>query len=608
MTSTLTRPLEGPLSSEKSKLLLHDPLTRSVASAVYDAVLKLFSTLGIVAVESITLPLIYRSIVPPPNPTLGDMAVPCFLVSKSIKKSPAQAAELLAQILEGSAIGSFKNTGPYLNVRIAETSLHEHALHAVLSQKLFERPLTENPPVTMFEFSQPNTHKELHVGHMRNICLGDALARCARYIGIPVVTATFPGDVGTHVARCLWYLKYRNKESIPENNKGAWLGTMYSKGTAQLESEENTPADAENKAALTAILKQLEEKQGEFFDLWKTTREWSLELLNTAYTWAKVSFDRWYWESEFDSPSVSLVKDLYSQGKLIKSEGAIGVDLTAKKLGFCMLLKSDGNGLYATKDFLLAQKKFADFKLDKSIYLVDARQSFHFQQVFAALDAYGFEHAHDCYHLAYNYVELPDGPMSSRKGNIIPLTLLIDRMEQTITERYLSRYTETWTAEEVRHTAQLVGQAAIKFGMNQMEPNTKIVFDMEKWLRLDGDSGPYIQYTCARIRSILRKTSATSMDTFDATLLTTSREREIINALGQFNDVVVRVVETLKTNLLTDYLTTLARLFNAYYAQEKIASDDTIALSNARIALSKAIDIALTKGLSLLGIDTPERM
>src|SRR5690606_16304040 len=232
--------------------------------------------------------------------------------------------------------------GPYLNFFFDFNVIAEQLIPSIVDESFFKQKLSENMPKTMVEYSQHNTHKELHVGHMRNLCYGDALVRLHRYAGFDIISSTFPGDVGTHVAKCLWYLKYHYKGEIPTERKGAWLGTLYTAGHNKLEDERGTDNEAANREQLTSILKQLEQKSGEFYDLWKTTREWSIELMNEVYKWANVSFDVWYWESEVDSSSVKLAREYQAKGLFVEDQGAVGIDLSDYKLGFCMLLKTDG--------------------------------------------------------------------------------------------------------------------------------------------------------------------------------------------------------------------------------------------------------------------------
>ncbi len=349
--------------------------------------LKLAERIRQACTNELTINEIYSQLVEPPNLELGDLAFGCFALAKMRRKGPPQIAQELKTLISTDQwLEKVEAVGPYLNFRLSPEAFGEDLLQSILSGEFFKQKLTENNPKIMVEYSQPNTHKELHVGHMRNACLGDALVKTMRYAGYDVISSTFPGDVGTHVAKCLWYLKFHNQEQTPIKGRGEWLGKIYSRAHLKLEDEEKTPAGEENKKQLTEILRQLESKQGEYFQQWKETREWSVELMKDVYAWAGVTFDQWYWESEVDSSSVQYVKELYSQGRLQKSEGAIGLDLSADNLGFCLLLKSDGTGLYATKDIELAKRKFQDFKIDKSIYVVDMRQALHFKQVFKVLE------------------------------------------------------------------------------------------------------------------------------------------------------------------------------------------------------------------------------
>lgn len=541
-----------------------------------------------------------------PSKEAGDLAFPLFIVAKEAKTNPAQAAKTLeAELGELPAfIASKAAAGPYLNFFFNFNVVAEKLIPAIVSGETFKLKLTENPPRTMIEYSQPNTHKELHVGHMRNLCLGDSLIKLHRYCGFDIVSSTFPGDVGTHVAKCLWYLKFHYKGEAPTARRGAWLGSMYSTAHNKLEEERNTPAEEKNREQLTMILKQLEQKSGEFYDLWKVTREWSIELMNEVYNWAQVNFDVWYWESEVDSDSVKLAREYQQKGLFIEDKGCVGIDLSDYKLGFCMLLKTDGNGLYATKDIELARRKFLNYKIEKNIYVVDKRQEHHFKQVFKVLELMGFENANKCFHLQYDFVELPDGAMSSRKGNIVPLQALIENMVKMIKDQYLNRYADEWTKEQVEATAQIVARGAIKYGMTRIDPGKKIVFDMQEWLKLDGESGPYIQYAYARINSMLIKIGA---PVSAALKIDTPQEKDLVAVLMNFNHVVQQATEQYKPSVLTAYLYDLSRAFNSFYAECPVNSAPE-PVKSSRLHLSKATADALKQGLTLLGIEAPDKM
>ena len=557
---------------------------------------------------------IYNLFSTPPNDDLGQVAFPCFSFSKALKMGPPQISAKIATELEKQAnpyIKKINPTGPYLNFEINISELGKNIFTEILSGKFFNKELLKNAPATLLEYSQPNTHKELHVGHMRNLCLGNTLSNLYKYTGHTFYGVTYPGDVGTHVAKCLWYLKKFSPE-MPKNDedKGSWLGNLYSTAHNKLESERGTETEESNRVELTKILKEIESGKGEYFDLWTETRVWSLDLMKKLYSWAGVEFDRWYFESEMDSPSVELVKKYFSEGKLTKDQGAIGMDLSDDKLGFCLLLKSDGNGLYATKDVLLAQKKFEDYQIQKNLYIVDVRQSLHFKQVFKVLEKVGFKQASACHHIDYEFVEVPDGAMSSRKGNIVPLMDLIKNMEETITKNYLEKYRGDWSDEEISSTATMIANGAIKYGMVRMDNNRKIVFEMNEWLKLDGESGPYLQYVYARINSLCKKLDFENLNisSIDWSTLSKIQETRLAYQLTRFNDIVVDACLNHKTPLITSYLYDTCKLYNSFYAECSVANAETPELRNARLTLSKATAEIVKAGLSLLGVQSPQRM
>jgi arginyl-tRNA synthetase len=595
------------MSEKTYKVLLHEPFRLKLA----ESLLPLVSSID----PSVGIEQIYRALVEPPNPEMGHLAFGCFTFAKVLKKSPAQvASELKEKWQPVDGVLSVEAAGPYLNFKFTSGLLTEKTVKNILNGSVFKTQLVENAPKTMFEYSQPNTHKEIHVGHMRNLCLGDSLVRLYRrsFGETNVVSSTFPGDVGTHVAKCLWYIVNHVGLDVLEQKRkdplrAEWLGQMYSAGNIKLEDEEKDPVKYEkNKAQLTEILKQLEAGSGHFYDLWKETREWSIDLMEHVYRWAGVEFDRWYWESDVDADSIKTIKKYFAEGKLIESQGAIGLDFSSENLGFCMLLKSDGTGLYATKDVELARRKFEDFKIEKSIYVVDMRQALHFKQVFKTLEVLGFEQAKNCFHLQYNFVELPDGAMSSRKGNIIPLTALVNKMREHVTNEYLSRYKDEWPQPEIEEVADIVAKGAIRYGMLRQDTNKKIVFDMNEWLKIDGESGPFIQYSYARINSLRKKFEM--KDHVDGKLLVHPSEVKLMQHLMNFNMVVLNATENYKPSALCTYLYETAKKFNVFYHDCSVGNAESEQLRQERLALSAATGLILKEGLQLLGIPVPDRM
>jgi len=583
--------------------LNHNYAYKTVSKLLHDGIKKSYPDVEMTETE------IYNSLSAPPNLKMGQVAFPCFPLAKTAKMAPPLIAKTIQENLADSPdVEETKLAGPYLNFVLKRDALAKNIIGEVNTGEFFKKDLTKDTPKTMVEYSQPNTHKILHVGHMRNLCLGSALINILRYSGQETIGTTYPGDMGTHVAKCLWYLKYKNEEPIPTEHKGAWLGQLYAKGNQILEDELGTDKEEENRKQLTAIIKEIESGKGELYDLWRETREWSIELMKEAYSWAKVDFDRWFFESEVDEDSLKLMKDLHAKGVLIEDDGAIGMKLDEYDLGFCILIKSDGTGMYSTKDVELARKKFEEFGIQKSIYVVDNRQAFHFNQVFKVLEIIGFEQAKDCYHLQYDVVELPDGAMSSRKGNIVPLMDLIANMENTIITNYLEKYRGDWSDEEISKVASQLAAGAIKYGMIRVDNNRKIVFNMDEWLKLDGETGPYLQYVYARINSLCQKFNFDASKEVNYAKLSHDLEEALLVKLGNFNSTVVSCAKQLKTIHLTSYLFELGKLFNSYYAECSIGNAEDEDIKEARLALAHAVGAVMKEGLAVLGIEAPERM
>lgn len=593
--------------------VLHNSFKNDIAEHLKTHLDQVFAD----SAASISIKDIYNALTPPPQDGMGDIAFPCFPLAKKLRKAPVQIAEELRPAFTGPQTDQMnfyakEEKGPYVNFIFKTGELAKHLLTEINSHNFFKKTLTQDAPRTMFEYSQPNTHKEIHVGHMRNLALGNALVRIYKYCSYPTMTSTYPGDVGTHVAKTLWYFQNFPHEKPPEDPKirGAWLGKMYALATQKIEEAKGTPQEAEIKNSLTKILQDIEHREGETYELWKETRQWSINLMKDIYKWAHVDFDKWYFESEVDTPSKILVQQYYERGIFVKSEGAVGIDLSEDKLGFCLLLKSDGNGLYATKDIELAKRKFQDDHIEKNIYIVDKRQAHHFKQVFKVLEKMGFSEAKNCYHLQYDYVALPEGALSSRKGNIIPIQELIHKMEDTITNLYLSRYKDEWSSEKIQDVAHQVAEGAIKYGMLRIDPSRAIIFDMNEWLKIDGESGPYIQYTHARINSILEQymPHENKNEETDFSQLTHALEKNLLMKLSLFNDVVLSVSTNYKVHLICAYLYELSKSFNSFYAELSIGREPNPSIRKARLELALGIKNVLSKGLELLGIQAPNKM
>ena len=546
----------------------------------------------------------------PPQMALGHLSFPCFSLSPVLKRPPAQIAQELAQNIPPQRfIRKLQPTGPYLNFFLNMHTTAPFLLQSIGEGTFFSGPFKTHPPKTMIEYFQPNTHKEIHVGHLRNLCLGQAMVEIHRYLGYDIVSATYPGDSGAHVAKVLWYLQQK-KPPLPDHSHqdlGEWLGDLYTQANQLLAQEQDPQQREQNHRELAAIVKAVCQRSGQYFSLWEKTRQWSLQHIQNICQWAGAQFDHWYFESEMDAPSLAFAQKLYREGKLIKDDGAIGMDLKAEKLGICLLIKRDGNGLYATKDLELARKKFDDYGIEQSIYVVDKRQALHFKQVFKTLEKIGYPQAKNCHHLAYEFVELPEGAISSRSGHTISAQTLIAAMKCEIEQNFLSRYSD-WDQPAKDQVADQVAQAAIKYGMISVDNNKKIVFNLKNWLKLDGESGPYIQYVHARIHSLLAKTGLNEITQCDWSELQHPLEESLLLQLSQFNHSVENACAHYNTALLASYLYHLAKKFNSFYAQCPVLKAPTENQKMLRAHLAHKTSLVLKKGLALLAIPAPEKM
>lgn len=567
---------------------------------------------------------------PPPKPELGEFAFPCFRLAKALRSAPAKiAAELAGQLAgrDNPLIAEATPAGPYLNLR-----LHAHEAGRLLLPAWARGEQPEYPKSDqkiMVEYSQPNTHKAFHVGHMRNLCLGDSIVRLLRATGHEVVAANYLGDVGTHVAKCLWGLEALTNEAPPEQGRGEWLGEIYSRASDQLDDWKQAAEAGDEEAAaryaaarerMSVILRGIEAREPAYLELWERTRQWSLDEFAEIYAWANVQFDRVFYESEVDEPGLKLVDEFLGKGVFIESRGAVGIENPEiKHMPFFMLRKSDGTGLYATKDLALARMKFEEFGVDRSIYVVDARQSDHFKQVFLTLSKMGFAQAALCEHVAYEMVELPEGAMSSRKGNVITFRALREQLAAALDDKHFAKLRGEQSEQNIAAGIHQVSLGAIKYGMLARDNNQKIVFDMDEWTKVEGgDMGPTLQYVTARTASLLRKGQERGLVLDPALLagqaplqagtLNELAERALMQALIVLPGTVTQAASSLRPSALCAQLYTLARAYNRFQQECNVIHQTDAGVIQSRLLLVKATRGALSWGLGLLGIPAPEWM
>jgi arginyl-tRNA synthetase len=568
----------------------------------------------------------------PPDRALGDLAMPCFKLAKALRSAPPKiAADLAARLAGVAPFAAATASGGYVNLRLDLAVAARRVLPALAAG--LPEPVVTRAERVMVEYSQPNTHKAFHVGHMRNLCLGDAIVRLLRADGYHVVAANYLGDVGAHIAKCLWWYLDRltpAERVPPEQARGEWLGELYSAASNQLDEwdDASKAGDADAAAKLAAarartseILLALEARDPAMTAIWNETRAWSLADFAEIYAWCGVHFDRVFYESEVDEPALRIVDEYLAKGVFVESDGAIGVvNDEIRHMPFFMLRKRDGTSLYGTKDLALARLKFEEHHIDRSIYVVDTRQSDHFRHVFLTLRKMGFTQADLCQHVPYEMVELPSGPMATRKGNVILFRALRERMVSHVVAKYLEKYRGEWPDAEIEQCAHPLALGAIKYGMLNRDVNQKIVFDLEAWLELEGNTGPYLQYASARAGSILRKAEEQGLhlaailaepERVLAALaaLAEPEERELVTALDGWPHAIAPAARSLRPSLACAELHELAKCSNRFVTSKNcrvLQSEGDVRM--ARLVLVAAARNTLRWGLARLGIDAPPRM
>ena len=542
-----------------------------------------------------------NDIVYPPNPSMGDLSLPCFILAKTLKTTPILISQNLKQNLQSKKIKSISDInshGPYLNFKIKPSFLNEQIIKNIIKKGTSSGKLkAEKKQTILIEYSNANTHKEYHIGHLRNIAYGDAIFRILKNNGHNAIPISYINDFGVHVAKTLWHFKKHYKSKAPKNNEGEFLGKVYAESTQKITDSPNA------KEEVSTILKNIESRTGPDYKLWQKTRAWSISLFDTIYRELDVNFKTILYENEFLTSGLQIVDKLLKKNILIKSKGALIADLEKYDLGVLVIKRADGTALYPVADLALAIHKIAKFKLNKSIYVVDTRQSLYFKQLSKLLTLAGFKE--ELIHLGYDFVKLPDGMMSSRTGNIVTYKELKSELIKASTKEIKKRHKD-WSTIKTNKTATILAIATMKFEMLKVDAHQTITFDIKNSLKFEGYTAGYLEYTYARINSIQRK-KRLSMDKADFTLLSTPKEHDLILKLSKYNETTIKAGDKYNPSLLAKYLFELAQLTNDYYHSTPILKEKNNLL-HTRLALITAINQIINNGLSLLGIATTKEM
>ncbi len=572
-----------------------------------------------------------------PSPDLGDMALPCFGLTLDGERAPAVIANRVASLLEGSGlVASAEAAGPYVNVRLADTSL-EQMLRAIMeagegygTQVEASAQARQERPV-VFEYANPNTHKEIHIGHLRNFVTGVAYHSLWKAAGVPVQAVQFVNDQGVNVAKTLWKLVESHGYAVdalsreqvaallegvpPEERTGNMLARVYVEAGQLLEERPEAVAE------VSRIQAALEAGDPVWTTLWRQTRDWCLVELAAICGELGIQFDKPtpYLESDLLEDTKEIVDGLERNGVAHISEGALVVSLEEQKLGTALIRKTDGNLLYLSKDLALAKQKFADYPtMQQSIVLVDNRQSFHCKQLQAVLRKLPEDmFPHEYGYADYGLLTLKEGTMSSRKGNVVTYQDLRDSVVAYTVEQTRLRHAD-WTEELVHEVARAIALGGMKFALLKQDPNTIFTFDREQALSFEGVTGPYCQYAVVRLQGILARAQDLSFEEVPLGVAEwLPAERELLLAISRLAESVLAAsgvradgfVDVTKTNpaVLAQWCFSTAQLVNAFYRDVPVMdAEGDVRLR--RLTLALAAKRALTKGLNVLTIAVPERM
>jgi arginyl-tRNA synthetase len=473
----------------------------------------------------------------------------------------------------------------------------------------------------MVEYAQPNTLHSFHIGHVRTTVLGESLSRIVELSGFDTIRASYPGDIGYGVISCMWaYQKFHPGEE-PEgiHARGQWLAGVYAEATGLLSaSDDESPEQAKQRAAYEAEVREMyrkwDEGDPEVRELWERTRRWSLDEFEAILALLGIEMDVFFFESEVDDLAKEIVNELIERGiaedqrpqggpVIVKIDEKLGLE--HEKYRTAVILRSDGTTLYMTKDLALAKVKFERYEVDRSVYVVDVRQSLHFQQVFKILELWGFPQAEKCYHLDYGFVTLPEGAMSSRLGNIVFFMDVVEESKARV-RAIISEKNPDLSETEREMVAKQVGLGALAYAMLSIDNKKDIVFDWDRALDFDGQAAPYIQYAHVRANSILKRAGELPPSAAPEYELSAA-EITLVDRISRFPEEVQRAAEEYKPLVIANYAFDLAKDFSEFYRSCPVLGAEP-QVRDVRLRITAAARQALANSLRLLVIEAPDVM
>ena len=556
----------------------------------------------------------------------GDYTVVVFPFLRASKQKPETTAQAIGEWLVRNVdvVTGFNVVKGFLNLTVDAAFRRTELLEQAADDNFGFTAATADSPLVMVEYSSPNTNKPLHLGHVRNNLLGYSLSKILEAAGNRVVKTNIVNDRGIHICKSMLAWQKWGDGCTPESTgkKGDHLigdfyvlfDKHYKAEVADLMAQGMTEDEAKNEAPLMREAREMlvrwEQNDPEVRRLWQTMNGWVYEGFDETYKRLGVGFDKIYYESETYLEGKELVLKGLEEGKMYRREdGSVWADLKENGLDEKLLLRKDGTSVYMTQDIGTAKLRYRDFPINKMIYVVGNEQNYHFQVLSILLDRLGFEWGKDLTHFSYGMVELPSGKMKSREGTVVDADDLMDTMEQQATETAADRFKDM-TPEQARETARMVGMGALKYFLLKVDPKKNMLFNPAESIDFNGNTGPFLQYTYARIQSVLRRAGGVKVADFNAenVAVPSDKEATLIRKAGDFPGVVKEAARSYSPALIANYCYDLAKEYNQFYHDYPILKEEDTARRNLRLLLSYTVARTLKSAASLLGMEMPERM
>lgn len=542
---------------------------------------------------------IYNLIEIPPQDDMGDFSFPCFSLAKVMRKNPALIASELREKIQDENFEKIENVNAYLNFYLDREKFQNDVINEILEKKEnYGRNNQGKGKKEVIEFSAVNIAKPFHIGHIRSTVIGDAIRNIHEFLGYDVVATNYLGDYGTQFGVMIAaYKLWGDKDQINADPINELL-KLYVRYNNEAENNPQMKEEARKE------FKNLEDGEEEALNLWKWFKEISLKEFEKVYGMLDIKFDNYDGESFHSKWMPDVLEELKEKNLLEESDGALIVDLSKYDLTPAILVKSNGSSAYITRDVATALYRKRQYNFDKNVYVVATQQNLHFQQLKKILELMGYDFYDDCIHVPFGMVSLKDQTLSTRKGHVVFLEDVLKKAIEKTKEIMENRNADI---DDIDETSKIVGIGAVKFQELYNNRIKDYVFDRDEILNFDGETGPYVQYTYARARSVLRKAEKENFEKIELTQIKSDEEYALIKSLATFEDAVVRAQEKYEPSILTRKVMEIAKNFNKFYNSSQIMVDD-MKLREERLALTYATTIVLKLGLSILGIKTVEKM